>query len=817
MLDPETSPIRDRIERIFERWGRFACRHAVLLIVGMLALSAALIGRVPKLETDNSTDSFLRASDPTRIAYDRFRRQFGRDERIVVAIEAPDLFSPAFLARLEAFHEELEREVPHVEEMISMINARNTRGEGDQLVVEDLLEHWPQTPQQLAALRERVLANPLYRNTLISRDASVTTVTIELVAFAEGAAGDDALAGFGDEFEVDPPADRADDGRAYLPEKDLSEAVRAARRVVERHEGPGFRLHMAGAPVMSERINTRMQADMMRFTAYSVLAIGVFLFLLFRRLAAVFLPLLVVGLSMLGTLGVMELLGGKISVATQILPSFLLAVGVGDSVHILVIFYQKLASGSSKRDAIAFALGHSGLAIVMTSVTTAGGLASFLVAELKPVADLGIYGPVGVMLALVFTVVMLPPLLVVIPLRSPRGRAPQGTDSITRVLQRLGDFSAAHPWSVVSVTLVVLALSGLGASLLRFSHDPLDWFPEEESFREATLFMNERLDGVNVVEVLVHSGQENGVQEPEFLDKLEDVRLEAARIHRGEWHIGKSISIADVLKEIHQALNENRAEYYAIPQDRALVAQELLLFENSGSDDLEDVVDSLFSTARVTLRVPWMDAFAYPVLLDDLQARLAQVLGAGVEIEITGLVPVLSRTFRAMVESMARSYVVALLVILPLMILLIGHLFRGLLSMIPNLTPVIMMLGYMGWAGIPVDGLSMMVGAIVIGLAVDDTIHFMHNFRRYYERSGDARAAIRQTLETAGRALLVTSLVLAAGFFTYTGGYLSNTRTFGLLAGGSILVAFLANVILAPSLMMLATRREERRRTSAAP
>jgi predicted RND superfamily exporter protein len=817
VFDSATSPIRDRIELLFEAWGRFACRRAVLLIAGMLALSAALISQAPNLETDNSTDAFLHESDPTRLVYDEFRRQFGRDERIVVAIEAPDLFSPGLLARLRAFHEELEREVPHVEDMISMINARNTRGEGDELVVEELLEHWPETPQQLAALRERVLANPLYRNTLISRDASITTVTIELVAFVGADAGDDSLAGFDDDFEAEAAAGEVDGGRAHLPEKQLSAAVRAARRVVERHEGPGFRLHMAGAPVMAERINARMQADMLRFTAYSVLAIGVFLFLLFRRLAAVLLPLLVVGLSMLSTLGVMELVGGTISVATQILPSFLLAVGVGDSVHLLVIFYQQLAAGSSRQDAIAFALGHSGLAVVMTTLTTAGGLASFLVADLKPVADLGIYAPFGVMFALVFTVVLLPPLLAVIPMRSPRGRASAGSDSITRVLQGLGDFSATHPWGVVAVTLVVLAVSGLGASFLHFSHDPMDWFPEEERFRQATLFMNERLDGGNVVEVLVHTGEENGVHEPELLNRLEDVRREAARIHQGEWHIGKSISIADVLKEIHQALNENRAEYYAIPQDRELVAQELLLFENSGSDDLEDVVDSLFRSARVTLRVPWLDAFAYPALLDDLQSRLTPVLGEGVEIEITGLVPVLSRTFRAMVQSMARSYVVALLVIAPLMILLIGHLFRGLLSMIPNLTPVIMMLGYMGWTRVPVDGLSMMVGAIVIGLAVDDTIHFMHNFRRYYERSGDARAAIRQTLETTGRALLVTSLVLAAGFFTYTGAYLNNSRTFGLLAGGAILVAFLANVILAPSLMMLATRGEARRRAVATP
>jgi predicted RND superfamily exporter protein len=427
------------------------------------------------------------------------------------------------------------------------------------------------------------------------------------------------------------------------------------------------------------------------------------------------------------------------------------------------------------------------------------------------VADLGVYAPLGVMFALAYTVVLMPALLAVIPTRTPSPRVGSGSDAITRCLRALGDFSAAHPWSVVTVTLAVLGVAGLGAALLRFSHDPMGWFPEQEDLRVATLFMNERLDGVNAVEVLVDTGVENGVHEPDLLNRLDAVRAEAARIHRGEWHIGKSVSIADVVKEIHQALNENRPEYHAIPRERELVAQELLLFENSGSDDLADLVDPSLRTARVTLLVPWMDAVAYPALIEDLGARIRAVLGEGVPIHVTGLVSVLSKTFRAMLESMARSYVLALLVITPLMILLIGHLGRGLLSMIPNLLPVALMLGGMGWFGLPVDGLSMMVGSIVIGLAVDDTIHFMHNFRRYHDQSGDARQAIRRTLETTGRALLVTSLVLAAGFLVFAGAYLRNVRTFGLLSGGAILVALFSNVVLASSLMVLATRGERRR------
>jgi hypothetical protein len=315
---------------------------------------------------------------------------------------------------------------------------------------------------------------------------------------------------------------------------------------------------------------------------------------------------------------------------------------------------------------------------------------------------------------------------------------------------------------------------------------------------------------VNVIEVIVETGEENGLYDPELLNSFETLRQTNEKIYDGRWHISKTLSLNDVVKETHQALNENREEFYTIPQDRKLVAQELLLFENSGSEDLNDFVDPLFSTARITLRVPWMDAIGFPAKLDQLGAQLEELLPEGTSFEIVGLVPLMARTFLAMLESMARSYIIAIVIIVPLMILLIGNLLRGLLSMIPNLTPVILMLGYMGWSNTPVDGLTMMVGAIVLGLAVDDTIHFMHNFRRYYERCGDARQAIRETLETTGRALLVTSLVLSVGFFTFLGAYMTNVQLFGFLAGASIVVAFFANVILASSLMVLATRHRPR-------
>jgi predicted RND superfamily exporter protein len=184
--------------------------------------------------------------------------------------------------------------------------------------------------------------------------------------------------------------------------------------------------------------------------------------------------------------------------------------------------------------------------------------------------------------------------------------------------------------------------------------------------------------------------------------------------------------------------------------------------------------------------------------------------------EITGLAVLLGGTIHAVMTSMIRSYLIAFLVITPLMVFLIGNLRRGLLSMVPNLTPIIVTLGLMGWARIPLDVFTLVVGCIAIGLAVDDTIHFMHNFERYFRASGDARRAIHDTLQTTGRAMLFTTLVLAAGFFIFMLSSMRPLTEFGLLIGFAIVVAFLADVLLAPALLVVVRGSPGRRFTEGA-
>jgi predicted RND superfamily exporter protein len=796
--------LRQRIELAFEAWGRWVYHRPKRTIALLCLLVAGMTTQLTGLVFDSSLESFLHEDDPLRLRYEDFRREFGRDDLVLVSVEAPDIFSFETLERLRALHRELADEVPYLYEVTSLLNARETRGEADELIVGELLEDWPETEADLAEVKERAAANRLYRNLLLSEDLRITTILLEAEAFSPAGTDDDVLAGFDDEFG---DAESAKAESEFLTAEENGAFVRAVEAVAERHDAPDFRVRVSGMTAVSDYLIRLMQRDMMRFTAMGITVIAVLLGLLFRRVVGVVLPLLTVILSMVCTMALMPILDEPVTVPTQILPSFLLAVGVGDSVHVLVIFFQRLHRGDSKEDAIAFALGHSGLAVLMTSLTTAGALASFVAAELAPVAVLGYTAPAGVMIALLFTVALLPALVAVFPIGAGSAADRRLMRATQRLLMRCGEFSVLHARWVIFCSAAIIAVAVMGVLQLRLSHSPIKWFPEGNAYRIATDVMNEKMGGALFLEVIVDTGAENGLHDPAVLQHMDDMRHATMSLESDSVHAGATISLADVVMEIHQALNENRSEYYAIPTDPALVAQELLLFENAGSDDLEDVVDSQFRHGRFTVKVPMTDAVEYGPYLEALESEIRRIMGGDVELAFTGLMRVMSGTIYAMMVTMMRSYLIAFAVIVPLMILLIGSLKIGLVSMIPNLTPIAIVLGVMGWLGAPLDAFTLLIGSIAIGLAVDDTIHFMHNFRRYYERSGEVIVAVRETLASTGQALLFTSLVLSTGFFIFTLASLNNLFLFGLLTGLAILLAFLADLILAPALMAVVVGR----------
>ncbi len=792
--------IRDAIEKKFQAAGLWLYGHPWKTLLITLAVVVFLTFQIPSITIDTSSEALLHKEDPSLLMYNAFRDQFGRAELIIIAVDAPEIFDETCLTRLKAFHEDLENEVPYLREVTSLINARQTRGKNDELIVQDLLAEWPEKAIDLDELRSMVMQNPFYANYIISIDGQVTAVIIETEAsIQEGESSEDPLAG----FEEEEPAQTGDNpDKRYFSEKENREVVETINRIVERHARSDFRLSLAGGPVIVYAFNQATMEDVERCIVLTLFAVALFLGILFRRLSGILLPITVIVTTLLSTMGAMALLNTPIKITTTIIPAFLLSVGVCDSVHILAIFYRELARGKTKDAAIAHALGHSGLAIVMTSLTTMAGLLSFLAADLTAIAEIGTYAAIGVMLALVYTVVLLPVFIALFPLKSMPPKK-ESTVSMERPLKKIADFSIAHTRKILVAGLILLVIFLPAVFKLKFSHNIVQYFPNDNPYRQSLEHVDDNLNGTITLEVVLDTHQENGLYDPEVLNRIEEFTGQLQDFQHPDIHVGKVFSITDILKETHQALNENNPAAYHVPQDRDVIAQELFLFENSGADDLERIVDSQFSKTRITIKTPWVDAVVCRNFIRVIESKLQEVFDDRVTTHSTGLMALLARAISAAIYSMAKSYGIALIAITIMMIAMLGNLKLGLVSMIPNLLPIIMTMGLMGWMDIPLDLNSLMIGSIAMGVVVDDTVHFMYNFQKYYDKRPDPGYAIRQTLTGTGRALLITSLVLCTGFFILMTASLNHLVRFGLFTGITILFALAADFLLAPALMVL--------------
>ncbi len=777
------------VEAAFGRYGRFACDRPWRVIVIFLLLYCALIAQLPRITTDTSIEGFLRSDDPVLLTYNRFREQFGRDELIIVALESAAVFTLESLQSLHQLHAELESRVPYLDSIDSLVNARHIYGDDDELIVEDLLQSFPQNDAQLAALRERVMAHPLYVNSLISKDATVTTLLLKLVTRHNVAASGEQ------------PQWR------YLGDAEMQQAANSVGDVLRGYEAQFTVVHVAGSPAFTTAVNKEMQYNTLLFAALTIAIIVLVLALLFRRASGVMLPLVLVCMALTSTFASLPLFGAPFQLPMTILPSFVLAIGVGTAIHVLTIFYRHFDGSGDKQAALGKALAETGLAVLFTSATTAAGLSSFAGGDLVPVANLGVFAAVSMVFIFCYSIFLLPALVAVLPLKTRPALQGRAT-LIDRFTAGCAVIAIRLPLPVVLAACTLLLLGLASASQLKFSHDMKQWFSPTHPIITATNFIEEHLGGTVPVEIMINAGADTPLQEPALLKKLERLQNELAAYDHNSVKVGKVLSVTDMIKETNQALHGNKPEYYRIPQHRDLAAQEFFLLELSGAEDLFELVDTEYEVARITAMLPMLDAFHYEDFMHMVESRYQKVLGDDVVVYTTGMAPLLHKTMGDVVKTTALSYVIAMAVITLMMIALLGSFKLGLLSMLPNLLPIVTVLGLMNIFAAPLDMYSMTIGAIAIGLSVDDTVHFMHTFKRLLHASGDVAESIRETLASTGKAMTITTVVISLSFFNYMFSDMINLFNFGLYTGLCIVLALLADLLIAPALMMLVYRGE---------
>ncbi len=774
---------------------RYILLFLIVLAVGFLSIY------IPKINIATSLESSFKGHNQAIQDYQKFRDLFGRDDKIVLLIKSEDIFSVHFLDRLKKFHEDLENTLPLLSEVNSLINARYIEGKNGTLQVNDFLENLPQTKEQAQILREKALVYPLFKNSYITQNGDSMIMVIKTQAVS-------ALTDDGSKIKNYGRGVADEDLSDNQAAKSISQVENIAilgimETVIKQYNTDNFRIIFSGTPAYQFHVEPIIRKNMITMSLMVLMLTFFFMAILFGRVSGIFLPQFVVIMGLGATLGLMALAEVPFTLTSSMLPSILLSVGLTAPIHFMVVFF-KYQKRIGRMRAIIRTLGHSGLPIIMTSLTTIVGLLSFSFTEIAPIAHLGIFAAIGIAICLVLTLVFLPALLSILKVLPGKEREMLYETSIyNRMLTWMGRTGIHHAHDIYILSFIAFIIILPGFFKFNFSHNMLHYFSEDDPFIEQTILIEDETSGFRALEVVIDTGKEKGILDHAFLnnlEELEDFALDQNGIS-GRPYTGNIISILDIVKKTNQTWHGDDPGHHTIPQDDYLIERQLTEFKQAEPDYLKNYTDQDFRLARFTAMMYWKDAALDVLFVKKLENFASRLFGKDVKVVVTGAVSINSKVIDSMMGNLATGYFLAFFIIALFMIIAVGDVKLGLVAMIPNMYPIIAGLGLMGLLDIPLNTYNLIGGSIVIGVAVDDTIHFFHNFRNYYIKTGDVEIAVNETLRSAGRALITTTLILVCCFWLRLFSPLKVISDFGLIMGFSLLVAFLADVMLAPALL----------------
>jgi predicted RND superfamily exporter protein len=802
---------KNRIEKGFHYLGISVIRYRYAILLLTVVVVGLAATQLPKLSIATSVESMFSRHDKTLSDYQRFRNQFGRDEEIVLLISSADIFSLEFLATLKQFHEDLENSLPLLKEVSSLANAPYIEHNDSSTQVEGFLDNLPRTKSEALHYRQRGFSYPGFQNLYFTPDGKHAIVVVKTHAVSALTKDGLQLRGYARGVQG------AEEHPPHEPQQSISQVENIAvigivEAVIKEYQAPDFSIAFSGTPVYQYHVEPMVRANMKKMCIAILIVSVVFMPFVFGRGSGAYLPQVTAIIGLMVALGMMAMLSIRFSLTSSMLPSILLSIGLTAPIHFLVVYYKHQKRVGKFRGIIT-TMKHSGFPITMTSFTTMAGMLSFSFSDILPIADLMRFTIIGVLAILMFTLVSMPAFLSILQVVAgvKKGEATYEASIYNRSLLALGRLGVTRPYLVLMLFLAGTLVVVFNIHRLHFSHNELHYFTEDSDFMRQVRLIEGKTGGFRSLEVLIDTQRERGVVAYDLLNTIEklDVYLRSQTDSQGKAYVGRTRSTLDLVKEISCITEVGNNASCPIPKDQLALAEQFDHLNHIIPETSRKYTDADLSVGRLTAMMYWRDAAHDVGFITRVREHAAMLFDSGVKVAITGVVSISSDIIQAMMTSLAIGYGLGFLLITALMILAVGDVRVGLLAMIPNLLPFVIALGVMGHLDIPLNTYNLIGGSIAIGIAVDDTIHFFHNFRRYYRKTGDINFAVSETLRSAGRAMMATTLILVASFWMRLFSDLKVVADFGLVVGIALLVAFLSDVLLAPALLRIYYRNEQ--------
>lgn len=760
------------------RWPGFVVRRArlVLALLGALTVLAAapLLRLDPpglRLTVDPSTEQLLPAHDPAQQLYRQAVRNFGDDEIFVIAMQTDDVFTAPHLHLLRQLTDRIARmpEVRRVQSLTDVVAFRFDE-QADWLEVGDFIEEIPEDPVHLANLRREALGDRMYRRTLISEDGRTAAVNVTFRKMTD------------QEF--------IDSGLDARIGKLLEEETASAKDV---------HFHVAGRPHVKDRVYHWMVRDMRVLIPLALLVIAAGLFVVFGSRRGVIVPMGIIVVATVWTFGAIAVLGRPLTVLTTLLAPMLGAIGSVYGIHALSRYEEEAQQAETPEEAVRRALEGLRLPVLVSGLTTMVGFGALLLTDVPAVFEVGAFSVLGVASITLLTLAGAPAWLACLPLR----HAASGTRlsaaigrSLDRHLEALARAAARHAqrWLVVFGVLSLVCVAAIPN--IRIDTDYLSFFSRDAKVRLDFEDVNRLLAGAVPFFVYLRGEGAGSFREPQVLEAMERFQEAAERLPR----VGKTLSMVDTVRVMNRAMAKDDPLEDRIPDSRAGVA-ELLFLAPKG--DLDRYTDVSHDQANILVRTGAVGTSSVREMVAGLRrAMRASGLPPGVRADVTGKALLLAHSADGIAEGQPRTLALAALAIF----LLVAWSFRswrlGLVAMVPNLVPVLMYFGVLGFGAATLSLPTSLIGSVALGIAVDDTVHFLVRYGRARRVGYTPEQAAAECGRLVGRPIAITSLMLIAGFGVIAFSSFATLRQFGVLSAGTMAVAVISDLLLLPALLV---------------
>lgn len=715
---------------------------------------------------------FFSEDNPQLLAYEALQNKYTKDDNVFIVVEAKDgkVFTQESLAAIEKLTK-ASWQTPYSTRVDAVTNFQHTKAVADDLYVDDLIENsGEKSNQEIDEAFAIAIKEPLLRDRLINSKGSLTAVNIT----------------------VKLPGERVEEG---------PEIIAFVRDMVAEFEKENPQLHTytSGMIMLNGAFFEASSNDMATLVPLMFLIIVIAIMITTRTISGTFATLLVIIMSIMTAMGFAGWIGIQLTPPSSAAMTMIMTLAVADSVHLLITFVQAMQKGLPKREAIVESIRVNFMPVFITSLTTVIGFLSMNFSDSPPFHDLGNITAVGMAAAFTFSIITLPALMAILPVKVKQKAVAKNAGG--GFFGKLADFVVFNDKRVLWGSLAVSILLSTLMFKNELNEEFIKYFDDDIQFRTDTDYISENLTGIYTIEFSIGSGEEGGINNPAYLSKLEE--FDKWLMQQEEVvHVN---SFSEIAKRINKSMHGDSLKYYRVPDNREQAAQFLLLYEMSlpFGLDLNNQVNVDKSETRMTVTTKNVSTNTLIGLTERAENWLKNNTPAAMHATASSTTLMFSHLTRRQVNSMMTGSIGALILISFILMFALRSFRHGLLSLIPNLIPVAVGFGVWGLtSGIINTGISVVFG-MTLGIIVDDTVHFISKYLRAKREHGkSSEDAVRYAFDTVGKALVVTTIVLIAGFVVMS------QSSFGMNSGMAkitmliISIALILDFLLLPAILL---------------